>query len=863
MKQILNYLAAAALCLIALGSCQKPVETDPTTDNTVVFEIEDIDAIPASAGTFSLNVKTNRVFTVEVPSDIAWLRYVETKSAEAVAEASTKAVVFEVDKNEEDAMRQARVKFLASDGSELKTFTIIQKAGGGIEFEIEKPEDVPVEGASITLAVTCNVPFTAAPAEGIDWITVTGTATASVTLQVASNGSIEARDGVVNFYREGTENLIGYVELHQMEPNVILAGNGYSTIAEAMEAYNALPASDAVEMILAKGTHAGHIAVAEGKAPLTISGNGVATLDGAVEVDRVAVTVKDLTIACSTEGSLPQITSAYNYPFGIMVHSAGYGVRIENVRIDMSNLHSDATGIFLLGENTGTSMDYVRNSTIDGGASGHRLMQIYGGVATITGNTFANPYSSYAIRIGNSGNDLLLSSNTFNGNSGCGVHFYSLKSSKITLGNGTKDTNKFADTITTPYKADSDVTSEGNSFAPVVTYADGIVSVYIDPDAPATLSRVWGYYDGSYGTWDDDICKGSNWDRNGIISGNYVYVTLCGNTDETYGVAVFDLYTGEYIRTITQGFTKEGRFWTAGIVRLDGYEDDVIYVSNMAMGSSGQDLVIYRLVEPDSEGIPTKAEEAHRYTVPEGERYGDKMTSYGSDEDGLLLFVSFYKLETETYRHQIEFKLTAGVIEDDLHNQSAALVGRTGAVTGGIYIFIAQGTGDGATRQALYATNSEIRFVVGWWYSKPDMWYNVLTDTSHSWSEDPGSVLTGVGYYDSCALDPRLFFSDGVRYLAYTVVEQDSEGYASGYLRVVRCPDADGTSLYPLFNIFYAVKDDASAFQRYPIGDPDDFGAVGYESTNKTGFCDVAYRGDDIYILSGVTSTGISLFKVD
>ena len=45
--------------------------------------------------------------------------------------------------------------------------------------------------------------------------------------------------------------------------------------------------------------------------------------------------------------------------------------------------------------------------------------------------------------------------------------------------------------------------------------------------------------------------------------------------------------------------------------------------------------------------------------------------------------------------------------------------------------------------------------------------------------------------------------------------------------------------------------------------DSDDFSAVGHETTNKTGYCDVAYRGDDIYILSGVTSTGMSVFKVE
>ena len=62
------------------------------------------------------------------------------------------------------------------------------------------------------------------------------------------------------------------------------------------------------------------------------------------------------------------------------------------------------------------------------------------------------------------------------------------------------------------------------------------------------------------------------------------------------------------------------------------------------------------------------------------------------------------------------------------------------------------------------------------------------------------------------------------------------------------------------------MRDDASAFQRYPIGDTDDFLAVGSEGTNKTGFCDIEYKGEngeEVYVLSGVTSTGMSVFKVD
>ncbi|MBP5572038.1 MAG: BACON domain-containing protein [Bacteroidales bacterium] len=882
MKKILFALMVAA-AVIAVGSCKQIPEDNPNPQDTIVFEIDDLEALPAQAGTFSVGVNANIPFTVEVPDDVNWLRYIETK-AEAPevisAPATKKQVVFEIDLNEADAMRQARVKFLDDKGEQLKALTIIQKAGGGIEFEVVNPEDVSVDGATITLEVTSNVPYEAKPE--VDWITVKNVTLTSTEIEIASNGTVDPRDGKVNFYREGTENLIGFVDIHQMEPNVILStveGKlGFATVAAAMEAYNALEAGPA-EMILAKGKHDGNIAIAEGKVPLTINGNGVATLNGPIEIAKVAVTVKALTVA-PVGGITPQFSTSYNYEHGIFVHFAGHGLRLENVTIDMSGLASDATGIFLLaeGENTtGNQTDVIKNCVVDGASGGHRLIQAYGAKVNITGSTFKNPYSSYAVRFGNKGGQILLASNIFEGNAACAVHFNSLEQTSITLGNGTKDNNKFTGTFESDYKANSDVTapSFSNTFAPPVSYDGGKISVIVDPNAPATLERVWGYYNGSKGEWDDEFIASNsneNWNRNGIISGDYVYVPICGNDDQHYGVAVFDLMTGAYIRTITTGFTKEGRFWTCGIVKMQGDEEDVIYVSNMAMSSEGnpQDLVVYRMVEPDSEGVPTAAQVAMRYTVPTGDRYGDKMTTLGTDEDGLLMFVSFYpNKDVHPYRQEVEFRITGGVVESTPDNFSNALADAGGNITGGIYVLLTTGggpspTGSSITRQAIYGTNTEMRFAVGWWWGDTlDQWYNCKIDDSKSWDETPGSLFTNVGHYDDCCLDPHIFWVDGMRYLAYTVVKLDADSHASGYLRIVRIPDADGTSPYVLLNQLWAVRENDMAFQRYPIGDPDDFLAVGHESTNKTGYCDIAYRGDDVYVLSGVTSCGMSVFKVE
>ena len=873
----------AAAAIIAVGSCKEIPEEQPTPpDNTPIFEIEDLEALSAQPGNFSVYVTTNVDFTVAIPEDITWLSYVETKSAEApeviAAAPAKKEVVFAIELNEADEMRQARVRFLDTAGEQLKALTIIQKAGGGIEFEVSTPEEVPVTGGTITLTVSSNVPYEAKPE--VDWITVKSVTATATELEVASNATVEPRDGKVNFVREGTDKKIGFVDVHQMEPNVILTTTegsfGYATVAEAMTAYDALVSGPAT-LVLAKGTHEGIIAVAEGKVPLTVLGNGVATLNGSIEINKVAVTVKDLTVAPAA-GSKPQFATDYQNEHGVFVHSAGYGVRLESVSINMAGLAADATGIFVLSEgDKGTQTDVIKNCVVDGGQSGHRLMQAYGAKVNITGSTFKNPYSSYGVRFGNKGGAVLLASNIFEGTAACAVHFNNLEETTVTLGNGTKDNNKFTGTFDSNYKANSDVAAAAaaNTFAPPVEYTDGVVSVVVDPNAPATLTRVWGYYNGTKGEWDDAIVSprsNENWNRNGIISGDYVYVPICGSTDDKYGVAVFDLLTGEYIRTITTGFTKEGTFWTCGIVKMQGEEADVIYVCNMAMtnDSKTEDLVIYRMIEPDSEGVPTAAQEAMRYTVPNGERYGDKMTTLGTNADGLFMFVSFYKPETG-YRPEIEFRITDGEITNTIDHKSNALVARAGSITSGIYVLATTGdgaspTGERITRQALFGSSYEMRFVVGWWWESLDQWYNVLTDKSSSWGEDPGSILTNVGNYDDCCLDPHFFWVGGMRYLVYTVAKQQPDYFTSGYVRVVRVPDVPESVAktdYFVFNVLWNVREEASAFQRYPLGDPDDFDALGHEGTNKTGYCDIAYKGDDIYVLAGVTSTGMSVFKVE
>lgn len=870
MKKIL-YTLMAACVLFACKPQEQEVKPEPQGPSQV-FEVEDPGTLSPDPQTLSVNVKTSVEFDVVMPKDTPWVTYLDTK-AEAPA-VSIKVVRFSLTLNEEDKMRQARVVFNDKEGKQLGTLAIMQKAGGGIEITVETPEVYPVEGGSFTLAVTSNVPFAVKAfasseenAEEVTWVVPTAQAEA-VALEIEPNDQISQRSAELRFYREGTENLIAVQTIIQAEPHVILNDAAYADLASALADYALMTAGPAV-LTLDASVHKGDIIADETMVPLTIYGEG-ATLDGTIEIKNLPVTIEGLTIAPSEEGVLPAYETDFKYQHGIMLHGAGYGVTLSGVTIDMSHLAADATGIFLLSESVGAGHDIIRGVTVDGGASGHRLMQIYGGRVSLTGSTFRGPYSSYAVRVGNKDNDVILASNTFEGTSACGVHFNNLENSNITLGNGARDNNKFAETIELPYKANSDVTAAGNTFAPAVEYAGGAVNPIIDPEAMASLTRVWGYYNGRTGAWDDAITSQSNWNRNVAITGGYVYVNISGNEDGKYGIAVFNMKDGSYVRTITDGFEKEGRFYTSGIAKLplaDG-SGDVIYVSNMAIGNdeSPQKLMIYKLVEFDSEGIPTKAEVAlNGYEVPAGKRFGDKMTSYGTDADGLLMFTSYTKEGAS--RAFIEFKVDEGVINPEIHLTGGPLFCTGNNDCGaGMYVITSQTTGAGSTRQALYGSSNDFRFDVGWWYENPDFWYNVSTKETGEDGSEIYSILSGAGNYDANALDPRLFYIAGYPYLAYVTIELDAQSHSAGWLRLVRVGYRNSTfnSGYPWLDNLWAARNDDSSFQRYAIGDSDDYYAVGHESTNKTGYCDV-YQDElgDIYIVAGITSTGMSLFKVD
>ena len=177
MKRI-YYLIAVMLFVIACNPKQEP---DPIPEDT--FEVGEIEALSAQAQTFTVNVKTTVDFEVVMPTDAPWLTYLATKAVEV----RTNSVEFSVSLNEEDSMRQTSVTFKSKDGKYSKNLAVMQKAGGGIHIEIQDVDDVPVEGGTIEIAVTSNVPFSVTSED--DWLTPEAAAE-SVTVIVAPNPGI-------------------------------------------------------------------------------------------------------------------------------------------------------------------------------------------------------------------------------------------------------------------------------------------------------------------------------------------------------------------------------------------------------------------------------------------------------------------------------------------------------------------------------------------------------------------------------------------------------------------------------------------------------------------------------------------------
>jgi hypothetical protein len=496
----------------------------------------------------------------------------------------------------------------------------------------------------------------------------------------------------------------------------------------------------------------------------------------------------------------------------------------------------------------------VKNCTFNG-VSGKRNAQLYAPKAELLDNTFKAGHASYGIRVGNGGKDsgdnyiggeIKLDGNTFKeagSADASAIQFYMLANTRVELGENTQDGSfKYLCAANNEW-----IFTNGNTFDPEYMYNSGTLELIPKKDEPvqgSLLTRVWGKYTAS-SNWDDSITDRNEWDRNAVMTADKIYVAVAGANAGQYGVAVFNRESGRYLETITSGIETGGcTFNTCGIARM---EDGSIFVCNLAR--DGQTLKIYRL---DTEAKTLS--KIITYDVPSGARFGDVMTALGTSTDGLLSFVNYYNANSETVPGYIEFRVSNGVWETTPVRSQLFQKKKDANQMGGMYMFASSVIG---SRTALFASNNEVNYRMAWTYSTNPMdgWYISAQDGEGNTL--PGSAFSDEGTFEKNMMDPRWFWwTDDNKYLVYVSVES-VDGKPAGYLRIVRMT---GSTWFDQF------KNTATetVSEKYPIGSADDLKATGALATSLTGYCDIYNDGEGgLYILAGITETGMSLFKMN
>lgn len=518
----------------------------------------------------------------------------------------------------------------------------------------------------------------------------------------------------------------------------------------------------------------------------------------------------------------------------------------------MEDAKSDATGLFMVNDvsERGDDVDVVRNCTFNG-VAGKRNAQLYAPKAELTGNTFRSGHAGYGIRIGNGGKsgddyiggEIKLDGNRFieaGGSETAAVQFYTLANTRVELGDNSAD-----DSFRYLYAANNEwIFANNNTFDPPYMYNGSSLELVPKSDGPTPaeglLTRLWGKYSAT-DNWDAEVTGRNEWNRNAVMTADKIYVAIAGSAAGQYGVAVFDRATGTYEKTLTSGIeTGDCTFNTCGIAKMD---DGAIFVSNLAR--DGQTLKIYRL-DPDA-GSFTKV---LSYKTESGGRYGDVMTSFGTLSDGLLGFVNYYNINSDTAPGYLEFRV-ADRSWNTTPVRSQYMQKKTDVnQMGGMYLFASQVVG---ARTAIFASNHEVNYRTLWTYSTNPMdgWYIPGA------SDAPGAALSTDGTLESNLMDPRWFWwTDGAKYMVYVSVENVG-GKPAGYLRIVKMTGSTWIEQ------FCNTATEAVS-EKYPIGSPEDFDATGPVATALEGYCDIYNDGEgNVYILAGVTHTGMSLFKMN
>ena len=180
-----------------------------------------------------------------------------------------------------------------------------------------------------------------------------------------------------------------------------------------------------------------------------------------IDVRNTELNVHDVTIEPAeaiTKGVRPLAKKGDT--FGLGYNSNAYGVCVEEGSekpITLRNVIFKVTDELVAYKNA--TLLYVCPSTglvtLDAchlNGRGSRISQIYGGNVTFNACSLIDGYSSYAVRVGNAGNNIVLTNNLVDTPVFVDVHSSCKAPSTITIGDGTVDNNHYSTKVTTKVK---------------------------------------------------------------------------------------------------------------------------------------------------------------------------------------------------------------------------------------------------------------------------------------------------------------------------------------------------------------------------------------------------------------------------
>lgn len=363
------------------------------------------------------------------------------------------------------------------------------------------------------------------------------------------------------------------------------------------------------------------------------------------------------------------------------------------------------------------------------------------------------------------------------------------------------------------------------------------------PPAAQLFERVWGHYsDGALalpwymngGLSIDGLTNatfGGN-DRSFTMNDEYIFIaSACA----TPGVHKFDLLTGKYVGTLdVTGMAESGATYPTSVPRVVPNSDptinggeDILVVGGLAV--EGANLTLYAYLN----GIDAAPESL--YSLAAARRFGDKMSFAGTWQDGKFWLRS---------------------------NQSG-----TNLVA---YIPVGKGSDNGSVQKWIvgYAMTCEDNNVMSDVYWTPqtdgtiqdycligtnsDQGLHLITGTSAG--AGAGAVVQS--YTDlACTFGWNFFEHNGTKLMAFVSVKDKLRP-------MVYVIKGDYTTVDGLKAALDAFGEENIVFSA-PLQDALDATLSGYESGMTLGDCCVRKIGDDIYMLAGGHSVGISLFKLD